>query len=275
MPTPIEERFAEIGGIRTFVRERPGDGRPAVFVHGNPTHSADWLPFLQAVDGPAIAFDLPGFGRSERPTGDRFDYTMGAYGRFAGTLLDELAPGGFDLVVHDWGAVALLAAQERPERLNRLVVMDAVPFNPEYRWHWLARVWRRRGLGEAFNRIATRSGTERMLRLARPGHKPFPPEFVDMVWDHYDEGTGRAVLALYRSADPDVLAVAGEHLERLDCPALIVWGVEDPYLSVDEGRYYERRLPAGRSGDRPRRRTLALDRRSLRDRDGRRLPRRG
>ena len=127
MPTPIDERYVEIDGIRTFVRERAGEGPPTVFVHGNPTHSADWLPFLAAMDGPAIAFDLPGFGRSERPAGDRFDYTMGSYGRFTGALLGELAPGGFNLVVHDWGAVGLLAAQERAADVRRLVVINAVP----------------------------------------------------------------------------------------------------------------------------------------------------
>ncbi len=245
MPTPITERFIDVDGIRTFVRERAGDGPPTVFVHGNPTHSADWLPFLAAVEGPVIAFDLPGFGRSERPGGDRFDHSMGSYGRFVAGLLEELAPAGYRLVVHDWGAVALLAAQQRPEALHRLVVINAVPYNRDYRWHWLARLWRRRGLGEAFSAIATRSGTEQLLRLARPGRRPMPPEFVDMIWEHFDAGTRRAVLGLYRSADPDVLEAGGEFLERLDCPALIVWGTEDPYLSIDEGRFYERRLPRG------------------------------
>lgn len=245
MPTPIDEQYVEIDGIRTFVRELPGEGPPTVFVHGNPTNSADWLPFLGAMEGPAIAFDLPGFGRSERPAGDRFDYAMGSYGRFVGELLDELTPGPFNLVVHDWGAVGLLAAQERAANLRRLVVINAVPLNRNYRWHWLARVWRRRILGEAFNRISSRTGTERMLRLARPGRRPMPPEFIDMIWEHFDEGTGRAVLALYRSADPEVLEAAGENLDRLECPALVVWGTQDPYISIDEGRYYERRLPRG------------------------------
>ena len=242
MAAPIEERFIEVDGIRTFLRERPGAGIPAVFLHGNPTNSADWLPFLEAVEGPGLAPDLPCFGSSERPPGDRFDATMGSYGRFCGELLDQLAPGDFDLVVHDWGAVGLLAAQERAERLRRLVVINSVPLRAGYRWHWIARLWRRRGIGEAFNRISSRAGTERILRLARPGRRPFPPEFVDMVWDNFDAGTGRAVLALYRSADPAVLEAAGEHLDRLRGPALVLWGSEDPYLGAEEGRQYERRL---------------------------------
>ena len=42
---------------------------PAV-VHGNPTHSAQWLPFLRR-GGPALAIDLPGWGRSDSPAGLR------------------------------------------------------------------------------------------------------------------------------------------------------------------------------------------------------------
>ena len=49
------------------------------------------------------------------------------------------------LVVHDWGVVGLLWAMRHPERVERLVVMNAVPFLPGYRWHRTARIWRTRG----------------------------------------------------------------------------------------------------------------------------------
>lgn len=246
MAALIGERFVVVDGIRIFVRERAGTGIPAIFVHGNPTHSADWLPFLEASAGPAIAIDLPGFGRSDRPEPGLFDYTLGSYGRFLERLFEQLAPDGYRLVVHDWGAVGLLGAQRSPEALERLVVINAVPLSDGYRWHWIARIWRRRALGEAFNALNSRSGTNLLLRLARPNREPMPPELVDMIWDAWDAGTGRAVLGLYRSADPDVLAAAGEHLDRLDCPALVLWGVADPYISPGDGRFYEEALPQAR-----------------------------
>ncbi len=229
-----------------FVRERVGEGTPTIFVHGNPTHSADWLPFLGVVEGPALAIDLPGFGSSDRPDPGRFDYSVGTYGRFLDQVFRELAPNGYRLVVHDWGVVGLVAAQIRPEALLRLVVINAVPLSRDYRWHWMARMWRRRGIGEMLNSINTRSGANALLRLARPGRRPMPPEFVDMVWEGFDSGTGRAILGLYRSADPDVLEAAGEHLERLVCPALVLWGTADPYISAADGRFFERRLPRAR-----------------------------
>jgi pimeloyl-ACP methyl ester carboxylesterase len=52
------------------------------------------------------------------------------------------------LVLHDWGAVGLAFAQRAPERIERLVAIDAVPLLPGYRWHPIARVWRTPVAGE-------------------------------------------------------------------------------------------------------------------------------
>ncbi len=246
MTAPIEERFIEVDGIRTFVRERRGDGIPTIWIHGNPTNSRDWLPFLAATEGPAIALDLPGFGRSARPRPGEFDCSVGAYGRFLAEAFAELAPGGYRLVVHDWGSVGLLAAQCRPEAVHRLVVIDAVPLTAAYRWHWVARLWRRPVLGEAFSRSRSRFLAGLLLRLARAGRRPMPPEFLDMVLAHWDRGMSHAILALYRSADPDVLETAGEHVGELRCPALVLWGDSDPYIAADDGRFFERALPDAR-----------------------------
>src|SRR5437870_3973343 len=117
MGREISEAFREVDGTRIFCREVAGDGPPAVFVHGNPTHSADWIPYLERIEGPAIAFDLPGFGRSDRPDPAAFDHSVGAYGDLIAELLGQLAPEGYRLVVHDWGAVGLVAAQRDPEKV--------------------------------------------------------------------------------------------------------------------------------------------------------------
>lgn len=214
-----------------------------MFVHGNPTSSSDWIPFLERIEGPAIAFDLPGFGRSARPDPARFDHSLAAYVDFVAKLLDELAPHRYRLVVHDWGGLALASAQRHPERVERLVVINAVPLNASYRWHWVARIWRRRGLGAAFNALNSRFATAQLLRLARPSRRPLPRAFVDRIWKDLDAGTRRAILGLYRSADPDALGSAGSRLGELSCPALVAWGRDDPYIGIEQGRWYAGVLP--------------------------------
>jgi pimeloyl-ACP methyl ester carboxylesterase len=145
---------------------------------------------------------------------------MDGYEAFVETFLDVAGVDRVRLVVHDWGAVGLLWAQRRPERVERLVVLDAVPLVAGYRWHRVARAWRTRALGEVVMGATTRS----MLRRA------LPRALADAAWPHFDQGTQRAILQLYRTSPETALAAAGERLGDVTCPALVAWGDEDPWL---------------------------------------------
>ncbi len=238
----VEERELVLDGIRVFYRQVPGEGTPTVYCHGNPTHSQDWMPFLERA-GPAIAIDMPGWGRSDRPDATRFDYSMYGLSSFLDRCLDQLGVEGRKLVVHDWGSLALIGAQQRPERVERLVVINAVPLLPGYRWHWVAQLWRRRPVGEILNATTTRASMALSLRQARGDRSAMPSEFVDLIWEHWDRGTQRAVLALYRHADPPRLAAAGRDLSRLSCPSLVLWGERDVYLPARFAEAYAAALP--------------------------------
>jgi pimeloyl-ACP methyl ester carboxylesterase len=100
-------------------------------------------------------------------------------------------------------------------------------------------------LWEVFNALTTRPATAILLRQATGDRRPMPAAQVDLIWRHLDRGTKRAILALYRSAGPSELAAAGAHLERLECPALVVWGDRDPYLPPRFGQAYAERFPRG------------------------------
>jgi pimeloyl-ACP methyl ester carboxylesterase len=238
----VEQAVTHVDGVRTFYRRVGGEGPPAVFLHGHPTHSEDWLPFLERIGGPALAPDLPGWGFSERPEG--FDYSMHGLARFVGRFLDSLEVDECSLVLHDWGVVGLIEAQRRPARVRRLVLMNTVPLLPGYRWHWVARyLWRVPVVGELSNLTATKPALRLLSRQATPRPGPMPDEFIELALRARRPGTWPESLALYRSADPDRLEAAGEQLERIQCPALVAWGARDPYLPVDFARAYAERLP--------------------------------
>jgi pimeloyl-ACP methyl ester carboxylesterase len=238
----IETGELRVDGVRVFYRRVPGEGTPTVYCHGNPTHGEDWLPFLRR-GGPAIAIDMPGWGRSDRPDAARFDYSMYGLSAFLERCLEELGVGRRKLVVHDWGSLALIGAQRRPDLVERLVVINAVTLLPGYRWHWVAQLWRRRGVGELLNATTTRASLALLLRQARGDRSPMPQQQVDLIWDHWNRGTSDALLALYRHADPDRLAQAGLDLGRLACPALVIWGDRDLYLPARFGPAYAQALP--------------------------------
>jgi pimeloyl-ACP methyl ester carboxylesterase len=215
----VTEQSVEVAGLEVHYR-RVGDA-PVLYLHGVPTHSHDWVPFLEPSGG--IAPDLPGFGRSAKP-GD-FDYSIRGYDRFLEAFVDQLGLDRFSLVLHDWGSVGLALAQRFPERVERLVLFSVVPFLPGFRWHRVARAWRTPGIGELLMGATTRWGLRREL----------PAQVADAAWDAFDHGTQRAILKLYRSAPPDVLARAGERLGEIRAPALILWPEDDRYIAAEFG----------------------------------------
>jgi pimeloyl-ACP methyl ester carboxylesterase len=241
---PTTEHTAQIGELPVFWRSAPpGDGddgrAPVLYLHGVPTSSDDWLGFLER--GGGLAPDLPGFGRSGKP--GHFDYSIAGYARFIEQYLDLLELQRVRLVVHDWGAVGLAFAQRHPERVQRLVVMNAVPLLRGYRWHRTARLWRAPLLGELAMGATTRPVLRRSTRAANATPGPLPDSLLDSVLEHFDQGTQRAILRLYRSASPEVLAQAGAGLHRLEMPALVVWGQRDPYIPARFAGEYASALP--------------------------------
>jgi pimeloyl-ACP methyl ester carboxylesterase len=236
------EHSADIDGLPVFWRSAPPENpsvAPALYLHGVPTNSDDWLPFLERSGG--IAPDMPGFGRSGKPGYLRF--TIDEYAGFVERFLDHLEIGRVRLLVHDWGAVGLAFAQRHPDRIERLVVTNAVPFLPGYRWHRTARIWRTPLLGELAMGATTRPVLRLLTRESNATPGPLPDEWIDSVMAHFDQGTQRAILRLYRSSPPDELARAGERLERLEMPSLVVWGTQDPYIPQRFAGEYAKALP--------------------------------
>ena len=248
MSAEISEHTAELdtpfgahGGLPIFWRSAPssGEAAPALYLHGVPSNSDDWIPFLERTGG--LAPDLPGFGRSGKP--GYLKYTIDEYAGFVERFLDMIEIERVRILVHDWGAVGLAFAQAYPERVERLVVSNAVPFLPGYKWHRTARVWRTPVLGELAMGATTRWVMRRSTTEASATPGPLPDAWIDSVMAHFDQGTQRAILRLYRSSPSDVLAQAGEHLSLLDMPSLVLWGMRDPYIPERFAAEYAKALP--------------------------------
>jgi pimeloyl-ACP methyl ester carboxylesterase len=240
----LRENNLEIDGLPVFWRNAPTSGHGAgdavpLYLHGVPDNSDEWLEFLARTGG--LAPDLPGFGRSGKP-GSR-TYTIDEYDRFIERFLEETGTERVKLVVHDWGAVGLAFAQRLPARVERLVIVNAVPMLPGYRWHRTARIWRTPVLGELSMGATNRTVLRLLSREGNVTPGPMPDAWLDSVLDHFDQGTQRAILRLYRSSPPAVLAAAGERLGSLEMPALVAWGMQDPYIAGRFGREYANALP--------------------------------
>jgi pimeloyl-ACP methyl ester carboxylesterase len=246
VPDP-EEHTGELDGLPIFWRsaEAPSGVSPAatpLYLHGVPTSSDEWTEFLRRSGG--LAPDLPGFGRSGKPGYLR--YTIDEFDAFIERFLAFVGVERVSLVMHDWGALGLVFAQRRPELVERLVLIDAVTFLPGYRWHRAARIWRTPVLGELSMGALDRRVLKFVSRESNATPGPMPDDWIDSVIAHFDQGTQRAILRLYRSSPPHVLEAAGAELSELEMPALVIWGLKDPYLPARFGRAYAEALPNAR-----------------------------
>jgi len=228
----VEQHTDEIDGEPVSWRSAPGEGTPTLYVHGVPNSSLTWRPFLERTGG--IALDLPGFGESVKAV--TFPYSIAGYDGYLERFLDWLELERINLVMHDWGAAALAFAQRAPSRVERIVLINALPLFDGYAWHRAARVWRIPVLGELWMGCLT----PRLLRRALRGANatPMPERELREIYAQLDFGTQRAILKLYRSVKPGTLAAAGAKLGDLDAPALIVWGERDPYIPARAAEQY-------------------------------------
>jgi pimeloyl-ACP methyl ester carboxylesterase len=216
------------------IESGPEDAREAVvFVHGNPGSSTDWVGLLDAAGeiGRAVALDMPGFGQADKPRD--FSYQVASYADFLQDALTELGIDRVHLVVHDFGGpFGLLWGLQHSSAWASVVLID-IGVLPGYRWHAMARRWRTPVLGELLQAWIPRSAWRRSMQKSNP--RGLPGDFVEKMYDDYDRGTRRAVLALYRATpDPEQAAsTLGPALAELRKPALVVWGAKDPFAGVE------------------------------------------
>ena len=238
----LSEHRGQLDGRPVFWRSAPsvrGEG-PApnaavpLYLHGVPDSSELWVEFLARSGG--IAPDLPGFGSSGKP--GSLTYTIEEYADFLDRFLELVGVERVSMVVHDWGAVGLAYAQRRPERIERLVVMNAVPLLPGYRWHRTARIWRTPLLGELAMGTTNRFTLSLISRESNATPGPMPESWRESVLAYFDQGTQRAILRLYRSSPPEKLAAAGAGLAALEVPSLVLWGTRDPYIPARFAQAY-------------------------------------
>lgn len=138
-------------GLPVFVRHA-GSGPAVLLLHGHPRTSATWhrvAPRLVAQGFTVVCADLPGYGRSGKPT-PTADHSPHSKRAAAGRLLAAMRALGHDrfaVVGHDRGSyVALRLALDHPDHVTRAVLIDCLPISehldritPRFAtewWHW-------------------------------------------------------------------------------------------------------------------------------------------
>jgi haloalkane dehalogenase len=197
----------------------------------------DVLPALAEAGWRALAPDLPGYGDSEPDPPGTWERHVQALERF----VRELDLGPVALVTHDWGVpIGLRWACENPGAVSALAISDG-GFFADRRWHDLANVMRTPGKGEELISSYTREGFFATMRTVSSG---MTAAALEDYWKAFADDTRRlGHLELYRSGDFEKLAPYEGRVAALGVPALIVWGEEDRFASVQMAHRFHEELP--------------------------------
>lgn len=244
--TNAASRFIELDdGTVAHVRDQGNvSGEALVLIHGSIASLHTWEPWVAILreEFRMISMDLPGHGLTGRTPAD--DYSIDAMAAFIDAVTAKLGVPRFHLAGNSMGGrAAWIYALDYPERLGRLILIDASGHpRPEDEEQALGfRLARTPGLGALMLFVTPRSVIEKTLQTAFAD-----PSFVtdEMVTRYHElllrEGSREATRARFR------LPVATERvkeLPRIQNPTLILWGREDRLVPVGDAHEFARAIP--------------------------------
>jgi len=125
---PFEPHYVEVDGLRIhYVDEGPREADPVLLLHGEPSWCylyRKMIPVLAAAGHRAVAPDLVGFGRSDKPAA-REDYTYQRHVDWMRGLIEALDLRNATLVGQDWGGlIGLRLVAENEDRFARVVAAN-------------------------------------------------------------------------------------------------------------------------------------------------------
>ncbi len=245
----MRERFVDSAGVRIHVVEQgPEDGRPVLFLHGFPEFWWSWRHQLEACAAAgyrAVAMDLRGFGESDRPD------DVGAYA-LANSFGDVTAVvsslgGRVALVAHDWGgALGWAFTALSPDSVERLTIMNLPHPNtyagvthslPQLQASWYMFFFQFEGVAEE---VMSRNGYELFKEwFYNTASVKLADEDVARYIEVFSRpGALTAGLNWYRANVPPASYLSEQRLELppIKCPSMLLWGLDDAYLTFEMGR---------------------------------------
>jgi haloalkane dehalogenase len=255
---PFPSHYQIVSGNRMHYLDE-GRGDPIVFLHGNPTWSFLYRDYVRALKGEhrVIAVDHIGCGLSDKPTEDRYPFTLERRIADLEGLLDALdLSRKLTLAVHDWGGpIGFGYAVRHPERIKQIAVFNTAAFfwPSGKNFPWILRICRRsRAAGYLIRRLNAFA---------------LPTSYLMCAKRKIDSATRKGYLLPYRSWSDRAailrfiqdIPLEPEHVSHRtmsdiqqglsllrDVPMIIFWGGKDFIFDRDICSEWSRYFPKAR-----------------------------
>ncbi len=239
VPHSDRSRFLQVDGARIHYQEFGDTTNPTIIlIHGYTASVYVWktaAPMLADAGLHVIAIDLLGFGYSAKPAS--FDYSIQSQARMVSRFMNRLGIGKATIAGSSYGgAVAATIALDYPERVEKLVLVDAV-INDGVKNHPILKLAAIRGIGEVITPFLADSRLFLRFRmhgtLAKANHHMITKERIDSIRRPLKAADGhRSLLATSRNWSANRIE---QDAHLINHPTLIIWGEEDNVIPIRNG----------------------------------------
>ena len=248
----VHHRYATVQGKQLFYREAgPADAPAIVLLHGFPASSFMFRNLIPALADRyhVIAPDHLGFGLSDAPGADEFDYTFDALAELTAGLLDQLGIARYAVYAQDYGApIAWRLALRDEDAVTAIISQNGNAYEEGFIQDFWSAIWayhkEQNAQTEAPLRAALSLDAIKWQYLTGAHDESLvSPD----TWHHDHQlvarpGNDAVQLKLFLdyATNPPLYPVLHDYLRRRQVPVLAVWGANDPIFGPDGARAFAR-----------------------------------
>lgn len=244
----------DLGELHIFYREAGSQEAPTVLLlHGYPTSShmfRELIPMLSQ-DYHVIAPDLPGYGYTDAPPREMFDYTFGNLTRAMQLFIDELNLKRFAMYVFDFGApTGYRLALDNPEKITGIISQNGNAYEEGLGEDWapIQAYWKNdtKENRDALRDFVTLTGTKFQYFTGVADPTLIAPEAYTLDQHFLDRPEADEIqldfLKDYET-NVDLYPKFQEYFKTYQPKLLAVWGDKDPFFLPPGAEAYKRDLP--------------------------------
>ncbi|HYO92105.1 MAG TPA: alpha/beta hydrolase [Pyrinomonadaceae bacterium] len=250
LPHAEHSRFVEVEGVRVHYQEAgETNAPPVILIHGFCASTFVWSDVFLSIAAAGfrvVAPDLAGFGFSEKPR--RGEYTIDAQARLIICLMVKLGIEQAALVGSSYGgAVASICALDYGERVERLVLVDAV-INDAAKRQPLLQLAAAPLMGDVISPVLL--STYRLTRWRM--RKVYGKDATRLLEDermrahHRPLRAASAHRAVIRTLRRWNASRIEREAHRIGQPTLLIWGEDDADIPLEHGQRMFESMPNAR-----------------------------
>lgn len=252
--TTINYRKVDVDGLKVFYREAGrAEARTLLLLHGFPTASHMFRNLMPQLAGEfhVIAPDLPGFGQSDMPSREKFNYTFDNIARVIDRFTEVVGLNRFAVYLFDYGApTGFRLATSHPERIAAIISQNGNAYEEGLSegWNPIRAYWRD---ASESNRKALRTFLSPETTIWQYTHGV--PDTTLVSPDGYSldnfylarSGADEIQLDLFGDykSNVELYPAFQDYFRKHKPPLLAVWGKNDPFFLPAGANAFRRDIP--------------------------------